>query len=186
MRSINLLILFGIRRNCLSSGRGQLLCLCVRMVMEQIGVIIILSRTYRILSYILLLKLTPYTEIIEDHQCGFWCNRSCILHSLNTWEEMRIQWSSASAIYRLKKTCDSVRWEVLNNICIEFGICMELVRLIKMCLNETCSRVQVDRHLSDMFPIKNGLKHVATLSPLLFNFALEYAIRRVQVHQDGF
>jgi len=41
------------------------------MVMEQIGVIIILSRTYRILSYILLLKLTPYTEIIEDHQCGF-------------------------------------------------------------------------------------------------------------------
>jgi hypothetical protein len=34
--------------------------------------------------------------------------------------------------------------------------------------------------LSDMFPIRNGLKQDA-LSPLLFNFALEYAIRRVQV-----
>jgi len=83
-----------------------------------------------------------------------------------------------------KRTCDSVGWEVLNNIHIEFDIPMELVRLI-MCLNETYSRVQVDRRLSDMFPIKNDLKHVAAVSPLLFSFALEYSIRRVQVHQDG-
>ena len=30
----------------------------------------------------------------------------------------------------------------------------------------------------DMFPIRNGLKQGDAISPLLFNFALEYAIRR--------
>jgi len=44
--------------------------------------------------------------------------------------------------------------------------------------------VWVDKHLSDMFPITNGLKQDA-LSPILFNSALEYAIRRAQVNQDG-
>jgi hypothetical protein len=36
-----------------------------------------------------------------------------------------------------------------------------------------------------MFPIKNGLKQGNGLSPLLFNFVLDYAIRRVQISQDG-
>jgi hypothetical protein len=78
-----------------------------------------------------------------------------------------------------KKAYDSVRREVLCNILIEFGILLKLVRLIKMCLNETYSRFRVGKHLSDRFPINNNLKQGDTLSPLLFNFTLEYAIRRV-------
>ena len=57
-----------------------------------------------------------------------------------------------------KKAYNLVRREVLYNILIQFGIHMKLVRLIKMCLTETYSRVWVGKHLSDMFTVKNGLK----------------------------
>jgi hypothetical protein len=70
----------------------------------------------------------------------------------------------------------------LYNILIEFGIPMKLARLIKMCLTETYSRVHGGKHLSDMFPIKNGLKQEYALSLSLFNFVLDYAIRSVQVN----
>jgi len=50
------------------------------------------------------------------------------------------------------KAYNSVRREVLYNILIEFGIPMKLVRLIKM-WTVMYSRVQVGKHLSNMFPI---------------------------------
>ena len=71
------------------------------------------------------------------------------------------------------------------NIHNEFGIPMKLVMLIKMCLNEIHNTVQVGKNFSDMFPIKNVWKQGDALSLLLFNFALEYAIRWVQVKHDG-
>ena len=54
-----------------------------------------------------------------------------------------------------------------------------------MSLTETYNRVQVGKNVSDRFPIRNCLKQGDALSPMLFNFSLEYAIRRCQVNQDG-
>jgi len=62
---------------------------------------------------------------------------------------------------------------------------MNLVSLIKMCLNDTYNRDGIGKHLSDIFPIRNGLKQGDVLKPLLFNLGIEYSIRRVQVNHDG-
>ena len=83
-----------------------------------------------------------------------------------------------------KKAYDSVTREALYNILIEFVIPKELVRLIKMCMTETYGNVLEGKNLSEMFPIRNSLKQGNALSPWLFNFALEYVIKRVQVNQD--
>jgi len=73
--------------------------------------------------------------------------------------------------YRLKEASNSVGKEVLYDILIGLGIPMKLVRLVKLCLNETCSRVRVGKNLSDMLPVQNGSRR-DDLSPLLFHRAI--------------
>jgi len=55
----------------------------------------------------------------------------------------KTKWEYSEAVHQLfvdfKKAFDSEWLEVLYNVLIEFGIPMKLVRLIKMCLNDTIS-----------------------------------------------
>jgi hypothetical protein len=147
----------------------------------------LLSTTYKILSNIFLPKLTPYAEEImwsisvdlevtgrlkayvhQASQCSnplgilFYSNRSTTDHILCIRQILEKEWEYNEAVHQLfidfKIAYDSFRRKVLNNILIEFGIPIKLVRLVKMCLNETHSRVWLGKHLSDTFPIKNGLK----------------------------
>jgi hypothetical protein len=64
------------------------------------------------------------------------------------------------------------------NIFIEFGLAMKLVRLTKMSLNETYSKVRAGKIFSVNFPTQNGLKQGDDLSPLFLNFVLVHVIRK--------
>jgi hypothetical protein len=54
-----------------------------------------------------------------------------------------------------------------------------------MCLSEIYSKVCIGKYLSDSLPIQNGPKQADGLSPLLFDFTLVDAIRKVQENQVG-
>jgi hypothetical protein len=149
----------------------------------------LLSITYKIVSKVLLSRLTPYTEeITGDHQCGFWLNSSTSDKTIfirQILEKKSVYNATAHQIYiDFNKAYDLVTRGIYN-IVIEFGIPMKVVTVIKMCLNEIYSKVWIGKYLSDAFLIHNGLKQGDALSPLLFNFPSAYAIRKIQGNKEG-
>jgi hypothetical protein len=91
----------------------------------------ILSTAYKILSNVLMARLTPYVnEIIGDHQCGFRRNRSTMDQIFYIRQILQKKWEYNGTVHQLfidfKKAYDSVKREVLYNILLEFGISEKL------------------------------------------------------------
>jgi hypothetical protein len=73
--------------------------------------------------------------------------------------------------------------KLLRTINVNFNITDQL--LIRFSAFVRYWRKNWSKHLSDSFPIQNSLKQGDALSPLLFNLAIEYAIRKVQESHVG-
>jgi hypothetical protein len=85
-------------------------------------------------------------KTLKQHNCG------TIPVLLTKYNNKYNAWYSIHLSIDFKKAYDSVRREAYY-IPIEYSIPRKLVRIIKMCLTETYSRVQVGKNLSDRFPI---------------------------------
>jgi hypothetical protein len=144
----------------------------------------LLSTSYKTLSNIFLSGLIPHAGEIGNHRCAFWCNRSSTDQIFYVCQLQEKKWKYNDTVHQLfidfKKAYDSVWREVFYSIRSEFGIPRKLVVLIKMSLKWNLQYSPYRQNLPDKFPIQNDLKQGVALSLVLFNFALEYAIRRVQ------
>ena len=123
------------------------------------------------------------------NQCGFRRNRSTVGHIFSIRQILEKKWEYNKDVCQLfiyfEKAYDSIRKESLYDIVIKFGVPKKLVNLIKTCLDGTESKVRILNLLSSGFLIENGSKQGDALSTLLFNFALEYAVRLVQETKLG-
>jgi hypothetical protein len=99
-------------------------------------------------------------EIIGDHQRGFRRNRSTTDQIFYIRQILEKKWEYNGTGHQLfidfKKAYDSTKREVLYNILVEFGISKKLVRLIKMCLKETDSKVCEGKLFLINFPFRMG------------------------------
>jgi hypothetical protein len=155
--SINSLILFGIRKKYLINGRSSLLCQFTKKVItvELSWDITDINLIQNCIKYPPLKVKSTHGWNYWDHQCGLRYNRSTIDEIFWVHQILEKKWEYSETVHQvfldLKKAYDSVRREVLYSILIEFGVPMKLVRPIKMCLNETYSKVCIGKHLSESF-----------------------------------
>jgi hypothetical protein len=99
-------------------------------------------------------QFTLYSEFVKYLRKSGNTMKQCISYSMTS-----------------RKPVDQLRGRSCIKILIGSGIPTKLLKLIKMCLNETYSIIRVGKHLSDMFLVKNGLKQGDALSPVFFHFA---------------
>jgi len=95
------------------------------------------------------------------------------------------KWEGNGTVHQLfidfKKAYGSIKSEKLYSILIRFRIPKKkMVYLMKMCLSDPIKRLRIGNNMSDSFKIRKRLKKGDELSPLLFNFVLEYAILKIK------
>jgi len=73
-----------------------------------------------------------------------------------------------------RQAYDSIDREKLYSIMLDFNIPRELVRLTRLTMENSESRVKIQGNLT-------GLKQRDGLATMLFNLALEYAVRKTTV-----
>lgn len=152
--------------------------------------ITLLNVAYKVFANLLYMRLLPYAEsCIGEYQCGFRRDRSTsdqifsLRQILEKCREYNID--THHLFIDFKAAYDSVLRGKLWEIMVNFSFPVKLIRLTKLTLTNVVSKVRIRNQLSDSFVTGEGLRQGDPLATLLFNIALESAIRRTQVPTNG-
>ena len=89
------------------------------------------------------------------------------------------------SLFDFKVAYDSIARVKLYDAMSLFGIPVKLIRLVSMTMTNVTCQVKVDGKLSGPFATTEGLRQGDGLTCLLFNLALERAIRDSRVETTG-
>ena len=137
---------------------------------------------YKVLSYILYVRLSVYTErIIGRYQCGFrkWKSTTNQIFTLSRIMEKTVEYQIA--VHHLftgfKSAYDSIYRETLFSAMMGFGIAPKLITMVRTTMTNVQCSVRIQSHLSEPISTTCGVRHGGTLACLLFDTALGKVIR---------
>lgn len=142
----------------------------------------LLSCAYKILSNVLFSRLAPYAEReIGKYQAGFRRGRSTVdqVFTLRTILERGHEYKihTHHLFVDFKSAYDSIKRPKLYEALREMGIPRKLIRLVKLTMKDVRCQVRIQSDCSDVFTSNKGLRQGDGLACLLFNLALEKAVR---------
>jgi sorting nexin-29 len=119
---------------------------------------------------------------LGKYQCGFRKGKSTVdhIHSLRQILEKTREYNTSTfhLFINFKEAYDSVKRDKLLKAMEEFLIPKKLINLTKATLRNIKCRVKIRNQLSELFTTERGLRQGDALACLLFNVALELAIRK--------
>lgn len=152
--------------------------------------ITLLNISYKILSNVLCGRLMKYSDgIIGQYQTGFRKGKSTTdqIFSLRQILEKTIEFNvdTYHLFIDFKAAYDTVNRERLYRALDEFNIPRKLVNLVRLTMSNVECRVRIQQDLSDTLKTFNGLRQGDALACILFNLALEKAIRNTGIQTTG-
>ncbi|KAL4154026.1 hypothetical protein QTP88_001859 [Uroleucon formosanum] len=146
----------------------------------------LLNVAYKIFSNCVLDRIKEKADqIIGHYQGGFRADRSTTDQMFIIIQLYQKSWEFDKEIHTLfvdfKKAYDSIHRESLLNIMKEFHFPQKLVNLVSISVMETSIRVKIGNSITEPATVNSGLRQGDSLSPILFNVALEKVIREMKI-----
>nr|VZI20836.1 unnamed protein product [Spirometra erinaceieuropaei] len=125
----------------------------------------------------------------RPNQAGFRAGLGCAdqLFTLRRILEFRHSYQQPTAVcfVDFAAAFDSVHRESLRRIMALDGVPAKIIAMIKAYYRSTTARVLVRNNLSQPFGIRSGVRQGCILSPILFNYAIDWILGRVLRDSDG-
>ncbi|BHF83345.1 hypothetical protein SprV_0802648900 [Sparganum proliferum] len=125
----------------------------------------------------------------RPNQAGFRAGRGCAdqIFTLRRILEFRHSYQQPTAVCFIDFAAafDSVHRESLWRIMALDGVPEKIIAMIKAYYRSTTTRVLVRNNLSQPFGIRSGVRQGCILSPILFNYAIDWILGRALRESDG-